>query len=183
MKIVEYPEIAEYILEADKARKQGLHLACILTCGVLSELVARTIAGDFQNKAFLVLDKLVKAGTINSTQYENFRKIKKIRNDYAHLNFDTNWKKPPYGIGIIEKGAVTFLEEAIRVNSEEEEKDKKNLNHFAHAEIDAQDIFNLMYDTLSSLEVKPEIIVKNIQRKTGKEALDNYFIVEDQNTN
>lgn len=149
MRVAHNPEVLSYLVEAKVALRTEMYLACILTSGTLAELVLREISSDYKNNVSTICKKLYESKILNEEQFNNFTKIRKIRNQYAHINLRQNWDKPPEGIVFEQNGIATFLEEVL-----EQQTSYKNrifMKHYAYSALDAEMIFKLVTSTLLKL--------------------------------
>ena len=156
MRVAHSPEVLSYLVEAKVALRTEMYLACILTAGTLAELVLREISSDYNSNVATICKKLYENKVLNKEQFENFTKIRKIRNQYAHINLKQNWDKPPEGIVFEQNGIATFLEEVLEQQTSF--KNKIFMKHYAYSALDAEKIFKLVTSTLLKLDLEEETI-------------------------
>lgn len=156
MRIAHNPEVISYLIEAKTALRTEMYLACILISGTLAELVLREISSDYKNKVATICKKLYESKILNEEQFNNFIQIRKIRNQYAHVNLKQNWDKPPEGIIFEHNGKAAFLEEVL--DQQTSFKNKIFMKHYAYSALDAEKIFKLVTSTLLKLDLNEGII-------------------------
>jgi hypothetical protein len=151
MRVAQNTEVLSYLVEAKVALRTELYLACILISGALAELVLREISSDFKNNISAICKRLYENKILNEEQYDNFTQIRKIRNQYAHINLKRNWDKPPEGIIFERNGNAAFLEEVLERQRSLE--NKIFMKHYAYSALDAEKIYKLISSTLLKLDI------------------------------
>ena len=124
------PLIEHYKTEISNLAEQHNELALILVCGVLSELIAREIAGNERGGYEKLLIHLVRDKKITNKQYILFEEVRETRNRYVHISSSKVLESR--GLGVIDdNGIVTFLEEAVYNDLTEENLSNLYLQHLA----------------------------------------------------
>lgn len=151
MRVAHNPEVLSYLVEAKVALRTEMYLACILTSGTLAELVLREMSSDYNSNVATICKKLYDSKILNKEQFDNFTKIRKIRNQYAHINLKQNWDKPPEGIVFEHDGNAAFLEEVLEHQTSF--KNKIFMKYYAYSALDAEKIYELTSSTLLKLDL------------------------------
>jgi len=155
MRVAHNPEVLSYLAEAKVALRTEMYLACILISGTLAELVLREILSDYDNPVATICRRLYESKILNEEQFNNFTQIRKIRNQYAHVNLKQNWDKPPEGIVFEQNGNAAFLEEVLEQQTSY--KNKIFMKHYAYSALDAETIYTLTSSTLLKLDIRAHI--------------------------